>query len=102
MSIPTPRFNRGETVDLEAEYFDKNGAHSDPDQLSLEVVDPSDVKTTYVFGADGNFIRDSLGTFHRDITAATKGRWTWAFIGVTGTRTVVTDGVFFVDARTTD
>lgn len=76
----------GALVRLEVE-FDRiargSGCHQliDPLTITLLVISPDAMQTTYVYGVDAEIIRDDVGCFHADIASTQKGDWQFRWEG---------------------
>lgn len=71
-------YTQGDSVELVAVFEDQDtGQRADPDTLKLRVLAPSTGSTPveYVFGVDGNVVRDGLGVFTATIVADEAGDW---------------------------
>lgn len=69
----------GDTYPANVTVRDDDGELVDPDTLSLSVRDPEGDVTTYVYGADPEVVRDSLGVYHADVEIGTPGMWVFAW-----------------------
>lgn len=56
-----------------------SGSYIDPNHLVLYVTDPYDSVDTFVYGATGTFIRDSIGKFHLDYFLRYPGQYKYRF-----------------------
>lgn len=63
----------------------------DPGTLTFKVAAPDGEVTTYVYGTDAELARDSLGTFHVDVSVPVAGVYAYRFVS-TGTGQAATEG----------
>lgn len=74
--------------------FQVDGIATDPATVSLTVTTPSQVSTTYTYGA-GQITKDSTGVYHKDISCTEAGEWSYLWDG-TGAATDVQAGTWTV------
>lgn len=67
----------GETGRISVSITDLLNAAADPGALRLKVKSSSGVVTTYVYGASGELVKDSVGHYHADIILDAAGTWAW-------------------------
>ncbi len=86
----------GDLVRIDIVVKDIAGALVDPTTLELRVTKPSGTTDSYTL-ALGAITRDSLGTFHKDVSASERGPWYYSSI-TTGTGQAAENGQFYVEA----
>ncbi|HUS96803.1 MAG TPA: hypothetical protein VMX97_08705, partial [Hyphomicrobiaceae bacterium] len=57
---------------------------ADPTTVTLKVMTPQEVETTYVYGVDPDITRDADGRYHFDLLIDEAGDWFYSWAG-TGT-----------------
>lgn len=67
----------GETGRISVSITDLLNVAADPGALRLKVKAPSGTVTTYVYGASGELVKDSVGHYHADILLDAAGIWAW-------------------------
>ena len=70
------------TIQINGEFRSSlTGVYIDPTTITLFVLDPSGLTTTYTY--PGTIVRDALGHFHQQITPSKSGTWTykWQALG---------------------
>lgn len=67
---------------------------TDPTTVTLTLTDPTGLSTPYTW-AGGTVTRDSVGTFHKDVTCSVAGTWQYTWVG-TGAATDTASGTFVV------
>lgn len=96
--MATPNvYETGDLVRLRTNppFADASGSPADPTTVTLRVLDPTGVATTYTYPAD--ILKDSTGAYHYDLQVATAGWWFYRWIG-TGTVTAQDEQQFEVVA----
>ena len=68
-------------IKVSAIFKDDNGADADPTTVTLIVIDPAGLKTSYVYLTDVEVVRDSLGHFHAAFSADLEGRYFYRWEG---------------------
>lgn len=75
---PPNVYTIGALVTLSASFSEVvGGAPLDPDDVFLDVTNPSNVTTTYEYGVDPEIVNDAEGEYHADISADAVGTWTY-------------------------
>lgn len=74
--------------------FTAAGVAADPTDVSLTVTTPAGTSTTYTLALT-HVTKDGTGAYHKDITVATEGQWTFAWTG-TGSVVAGTESYFYV------
>jgi hypothetical protein len=69
--------------------------YRDPSVVTLVVIDPAGVRTTYVYGVDARVQRANVGRYYATVEAALEGRWAYEWIG-DGVAWAAGDGSFYV------
>lgn len=77
-------FFEGATARITARFEDENHVLADPTTITAEFSNPAGVKTTWVFGADVELVRESVGVYHYDIDLNLPRVWHYRIEG-TGT-----------------
>jgi len=88
----------GAVVTLAGAFTNPAGAAVDPSAVTFTLREPDATYTVYEFGVDAELIRDGVGLYHVDWTAAKAGMHCWGMAG-TGTAQAVNEGEFEVEAR---
>lgn len=74
-------FDLGDDVRVSGVFKDTNGDEGDPTAVTFKFRPPGAASPTiYVYGTDGELVRDSLGNYHVDIDADLPGTWKWRWI----------------------
>jgi hypothetical protein len=71
-------YDKGDKVRVTGRFA--NGT-VDPTTLTAKISNPSGTVTTYVYGADAQLVRESLGVFYVDVSLTAPGTWLVAFVG---------------------
>jgi hypothetical protein len=71
------------------------GVLIDPSTLTCDVNDPSGTTTTYTYGVDITFLRNSLGNFTLEVDGNAHGMWFY-HPEASGNVEVSGDGYFFI------
>jgi hypothetical protein len=86
----------GQLVRVTGLFEDDAGTDIDPATVTLEVLSPSGVVSTYVYqGSPDTVERDSVGNYHVDVTANEIGDWFYVWTS-TGTGQGAEEGQFMV------
>lgn len=64
----------------------------DPLTITLKVMDPSLNVTTYTYGVDAGFTKDSVGDYYMRVELDEGGTWKWTYTGTTTDDTIVVYG----------
>jgi hypothetical protein len=78
--MPLKQYVVGAEVRVSATYT-VAGVLTDPTTVTVRIKTPGGTKTTYVYGQDGEVVRDSTGAYHLDVTASVAGYWHYRFEG---------------------
>lgn len=73
-------FDKGDLKRLTIVTRNIAGALTDPTALAVRVLDPDWTLTTKSWPADVEVVRDSLGTFHYDLTFTKAEKWIVALV----------------------
>lgn len=73
----------------------QNCALIDPTTLTVNVVDPTDQKTTYVYGTDSELTRTGLGKYILEVVVSVSGVWSYDVV-TTGPVIGADNGTFSV------
>lgn len=89
-------YDVGDMVRLGAAFTDpaNGGAPIDPTAVTLVTRDPAGEETSTSYGA-GAIIRDSVGTYHADVSADLAGTWQYRWYS-TGAGQAAAQGYFVV------
>lgn len=87
--------DKGDTVRLRFQFKGVDGLPVDPSTVIAKVKDPVGVVTTYTYLVDGNFIKDAVGDYHRDIDPTIQGVWKYRGEG-TGTNKAAAESAFMI------
>jgi hypothetical protein len=77
--------------------FKVNNILTDPTAVTCKVMNPSKQIDTYVFGTNGELVKDSTGIYHLDVVVDEKKQWNVRFEG-TGVCTAVEEISFGVQS----
>lgn len=88
-------YDLGDLVRLAATFRSADGALQDPTTVAFKHQSPSGAVTTLVYGTDDAVKRDSIGSFHVDVSADTEGEWKIRCES-TGTGQAAAESRFFV------
>jgi len=102
MSATPGRVYVNSTYRVKARWETDAGTLTDPESVSLIVLDPGGVSTTYVYGTDDEIERAEAGVYNGDIQLNTlSGRWFYRWEGTNTDGVTVkapTEGSFVVQA----
>jgi hypothetical protein len=84
----------GANATLSVTFADADNVPTDPDSLTLTIIDPSDHNTVLT---DSDVTKDSTGVYHYLLPVDQAGEWFYQWAG-TGTGAVVNQGSFVVRA----
>ena len=85
-------------IALTANFQSAAGSDVDPTTVTLRLMDPLGVETTYVYGTDDELVRDNSGDYTATVTPDSSGRWFFRW-QTTGTNLIVaSEGNFLVQA----
>ncbi len=73
-------YSRDTQVELIGTFKDKDEALADPSEVTVYVLDPADLLTTYTYGA-AEVTKESLGVFTKAVTLDQPGAWYYRFKG---------------------
>jgi hypothetical protein len=80
--------------------FKVGGVLTDPSAITFAVKRPDDTLTTYTYGVGGQIVKDSVGTYHVDLSLDQRGLWHYRWTG-TGSAEGAEEGRFYVRQRQT-
>lgn len=90
------RNNVNAPVRLSVNFQDENRTDTDPNTVTLKIVSPYGVPSSYVYGVDAAVIKSSVGDYYADVTPDSSGRWHYRW-ETTGTdKTTAIEGSFVV------
>ncbi len=75
--------------------FTSGGVATDPTTVTFQFLPPGGSVTTYLYGVNGQILRDATGQYHVDLTGNVVGRWALRF-AATGAVTAAVEGEFDV------
>jgi hypothetical protein len=87
-------YDVGDSVRLDVDFTDLDGAAADPTAISLVIRNPKGVRATYTY-AGGHVTRTGTGAYYYDTTANEPGTWHYKWTG-TGALVVGEQGRFEV------
>lgn len=96
MPLRPERYHYGATVDLTADFYDRDEALIDPDGVTLEIIDPWGAKTTYTYQVSAEITREDVGNYLAQIIPDKPGRWFFRWAGTNGSIVGVMEGHFEV------
>lgn len=85
--------NVGDRMQVPTTFTNAAGAVADPTTVTFRFDSPSKANTVYVYGVDGQLVRDSTGVYHVNIDPDEAGLWSWRFEG-TGAIVAANQGQF--------
>jgi hypothetical protein len=68
-------YDQGDLVRSSATFATAAGVATDPAVVKCQYKNPAGVTVTLTYLTDVALVRDSMGNYHVDIDAATKGAW---------------------------
>ena len=87
-------YKKGQKVRVRC-TFTVDGVPTDPTTITCKIMDPSRNVTPYVYGTDGELVRDGTGVYHVDVVTDETQEWNFRFEG-TGICTAVEESTFGV------
>lgn len=79
MALPQPdrafAKNQKLRINTSTPFTDGAGTAYDPTTVLLKVQTPAGASITYTYGVTAGFIKDSVGTYHLDLTGDQSGVW---------------------------
>ncbi len=78
--VPSGSYTIGNLVTVSVIFRDNNDDPVDPSTITLEIRNPNNVVSTYVYGASA-IVRDDVGKYHYDIDVQIAGLWTYFWQG---------------------
>lgn len=83
-------YNLNTLVRLSVSFKDTNGVLIDPTTVTVSILDPTEASVA------ATVVKDSVGTYHADVTPALFGVWDYTFAG-TGAVVATGQASFFVE-----
>lgn len=77
MSQPINFYDEAQRVRCIGTFTDFAGALGDPSTVTFKFRSPAGLVTIWIYGADFQVVRESLGVYHADIDAQSDGLWTY-------------------------
>jgi len=77
-------YDIGDLVRIANTFKDSTGTLIDPTAVFVKYRTPAGVTTTLTYGVDLALVRDSLGTYHADVSITAAGTWAYRWYS-TGT-----------------
>lgn len=96
MTLAPGRIWPGTPVRLTNSYTDASGNAVDPTTVTIKVMSPSGVESSYVYGTDDEMGRSAAGIYYADITTDRGGRWFYRWITSGSGTTIANEGDFIV------
>lgn len=72
-------FEVGDLVRCAGVFRDVAGALTDPATINFKYKKPDGTIVTYVYGTNGQLVKDSTGNYHVDVDANAAGTWFYRF-----------------------
>lgn len=72
-------FSVGDLVRITAEFRDIAAALTDPAVVRFQKKNPAGTVVAYLYGTDGQLVKDSTGKYHVDVDANLAGTWFYRF-----------------------
>lgn len=91
-------YDVGDLVRVSVDFKNLAGALADPSAITFKVRKPDQTVVIYVYGTDGELVKDAAGQYHVDVLLDQSGVYSPRFIG-TGAVSASTSPVVFT-ART--
>jgi len=91
--MPVNFYDKGDVVVVSAAFTDRNGTLIDPATVTFKIKDPSGTTTAYIFGTNGELVKDSVGNYHVDVPVSLEGTWQYRYES-TGTGQAAEEGQF--------
>ena len=89
-------YTKGALVRISAAFTNTAGSAFDPEgTITGKFENPSGNETAYVYGVDGELVKDSTGNYHFDISITAIGTWHYRF-EATGAGQSADEALFFV------
>jgi uncharacterized protein YfaS (alpha-2-macroglobulin family) len=89
-------YQKGDVARVTGAFKDSAGAAIDPTTVKFKFTTPAGVTTIYVFGTDGQLVKDSTGNYHVDLNANEAGIWFYRWES-SGTGQAAQEGQFTVE-----
>lgn len=83
-------------VRVAANFQTDDGADVDPATVTLRVMSPENVETSYVYGVDSEVVKANVGDYYADITPDASGRWAYRWQATGSGTTIAFEGWFRV------
>jgi hypothetical protein len=93
--VPINCYDKGDVVVCDVVFKDEDDVVADPTSVFFVFMTPSGVQTTYIYGVDGELVKDSTGNYHVDVSADVEGQYHYRFYS-TGTGQAAAEGQFLV------
>jgi len=90
-------YDIGDLVKVSATFTDVTDDAIDPDVVIFAFKDPVGATTTYTYNEDAELVRDSLGTYHVNVSVDSAGTWYYRWSS-TGTGQAAEEDHFVVRA----
>jgi hypothetical protein len=90
-------YDIGDLARISGQFKDIAGTLIDPTTVRFKFTTPAGVVTTYIFGTDGQLVKDSVGNYHVDLSATEAGVWFYRWESG-GTGQAAEEGQFSVTA----
>lgn len=83
-------------VRLSVNFQDEDRVDQDPSTVTLKILSPEGVPTSYVYGVDAAVIKTSVGDYYADVTPNTSGRWRYRWETTGTNKTIAIESDFVV------
>src|SRR5688572_14500794 len=90
-------YQQGDSVRLSAAFRNTAGDLADPTAVTFWFTPPTGVTVSYAYVTDAEIVRDSIGTYHVDLTLSVPYRWKYQFKGAGNDINMVENGEFDVE-----
>ena len=90
-------YDVGDLVRVSLAFTNASGSAADPTTVRGRFRDPAGSVTTYVFGTDGELVKDATGNYHFDVGPTASGEWRYRGEGA-GAVQAAAEGRFIVRA----
>lgn len=77
----TETFDIGDMQSLKIAFTDEAGNAADPTGVTFKMREPDGVETTYIYGADAELVKESVGNYQVGWTFNKSGRHIFRFAG---------------------
>lgn len=96
MTLAPGRIWPGTPYRLTISYVSDDGSYVDPTTVTLYLLSPAGVQTSYVYGTDSEMGRSDTGRYYADVTPDTGGRWHWRWLTTGDGTTIAHEGDMLV------